>query len=236
MQDFKEEKCMCTQAQSYLLFLAIFLYFLSQIYIIYALELSTMTNPKHQCHLGPSELCTSLNCGDCPGEGKVCWRLCSIVTALSLHFICTFGLLISHGRNQVAYISRMALEVWSLWYYKMLSIKKNKIIRLNLELSNIQNSICMCGNQAPLLPFRFGHHSSWCSDEDVPFVKSAKAPETGRAQHTLNLRSHRLSYCLLAYTKLHIWKLFLKLAILTDELSFLLPTTPQGQLNFQAQT
>lgn len=46
-KNFKEEKCTCTQAQSYLLFLAIFLYFLSQIYIFYALELSTMTNPKH---------------------------------------------------------------------------------------------------------------------------------------------------------------------------------------------
>lgn len=49
-------------------------------------------------------------------------------------------------------------------------------MRRNLELSDVQHSVCVCGHQAPLLAFSLGHHSSGRSDEDISFVKSGMGP------------------------------------------------------------
>lgn len=49
-------------------------------------------------------------------------------------------------------------------------------VRQNLELSDVQHGVCVCGNQAPPLAFSFSHHSSGCGDEDVPFVKPGMDP------------------------------------------------------------
>lgn len=49
-------------------------------------------------------------------------------------------------------------------------------VKRNLEFSDVQHSVCVCGHQAPLLAFSLGHHSSGRSDEDISFVKSGMGP------------------------------------------------------------
>lgn len=49
-------------------------------------------------------------------------------------------------------------------------------VRRNLEFSDVQHSVRVCGDQAPLLAFSLCHHSSGRSDEDISFVKSGMDP------------------------------------------------------------
>ena len=74
-------------------------------------------------------------------------------------------------------------------------------VRRNLEFSDVQHSVCVCGDQAPLLAFSLGHHSSGRSDEDISFVKSGMGPTD--QQPEVNISGPQITPSFLSSCSLH---------------------------------
>lgn len=84
-------------------------------------------------------------------------------------------------------------------------------VRRNLEFSDVQHSVRVCGDQAPLLAFSLGHHSSGCSNEDISFVKSGMDPTDQQSKVNTSVPQITPSFL---YIKISTkWKSFLKQAI-----------------------
>ena len=84
-------------------------------------------------------------------------------------------------------------------------------VRRNLEFSDVQHSVRVCGDQAPLLAFSLGHHSSGRSDEDISFVKPGMDPTDQQPKVSTSVPQITPSFL---YIKISTkWKSFLKQAI-----------------------